>query len=93
VVAESLTNAAKHSGSERAEVRLVRNRGGLSVRVADEGQGGAGGTSQALGSGGEGGGSGLLGMQRRVAALDGTLLMTSPVGGPTVIEVELPCVW
>lgn len=36
VVAESLTNAAKHSGSERAEVRLVRNRGGLSVRVADE---------------------------------------------------------
>ncbi|WP_435810120.1 sensor domain-containing protein [Streptomyces mirabilis] len=51
------------------------------------------GPSQALGSGGEAGGSGLLGMQRRVAALDGTLLMTSPVGGPTVIEVELPCVW
>jgi signal transduction histidine kinase len=93
VVAESLTNAAKHSGSERAEVRLVRNRGGLSVRVADEGRGGAGGTSQAFGSGGAGGGSGLLGMRRRVAALDGTLLMTSPVGGPTVIEVELPCVW
>jgi signal transduction histidine kinase len=93
VVAESLTNAAKHSGSERAEVRLVRDRGGLSVRVADEGRGGAGGTSQAFGSGGAGGGSGLLGMRRRVAALDGTLLMTSPVGGPTVIEVELPCVW
>ncbi|MCX5185030.1 histidine kinase [Streptomyces sp. NBC_00268] len=93
VVAESLTNAAKHSGSERAEVRLVRDRGGLSVRVADEGRGGAGGTSQALGSGGAVGGSGLLGMRRRVAALDGTLLMTSPVGGPTVIEVELPCVW
>ncbi|MCX5090637.1 histidine kinase [Streptomyces sp. NBC_00365] len=93
VVAESLTNAAKHSGSERAEVRLVRHRGGLSVRVADEGRGGAGGTSQAFDSGGAGGGSGLLGMRRRVAALDGTLLMTSPVGGPTVIEVELPCVW
>ncbi|MCX4591593.1 histidine kinase [Streptomyces sp. NBC_01549] len=93
VVAESLTNAAKHSGSERAEVRLVRNRGGLSVRVADEGWGGAGDTSQAFGSGGAGGGSGLPGMRRRVAALDGTLLMTSPVGGPTVIEVELPCVW
>ncbi|WP_327137060.1 histidine kinase [Streptomyces sp. NBC_01340] len=93
VVAESLTNAAKHSGSERAEVRLVRNRGGLSVRVADEGRGGAGDTSQAFGSGGAGGGSGLPGMRRRVAALDGTLLMTSPVGGPTVIEVELPCVW
>ncbi|MCX4454495.1 histidine kinase [Streptomyces sp. NBC_01728] len=93
VVAESLTNAAKHSGSERAEVRLVRNRGGLSVRVADEGRGGAGDTSQAFGSGRAGGGSGLPGMRRRVAALDGTLLMTSPVGGPTVIEVELPCVW
>jgi signal transduction histidine kinase len=32
-------------------------------------------------------------MQRRVAALDGTMQVTSPVGGPTVIEVELPCVW
>ncbi|MEU9285080.1 histidine kinase, partial [Streptomyces sp. NPDC048275] len=93
VVAEALTNAAKHSGSDRAEIRLARIPGGLRVQVRDAGQGGAGGTSQAFGSGGEAGGSGLLGMQRRVAALDGTLLMTSPVGGPTVIEVELPCVW
>jgi signal transduction histidine kinase len=83
VVAEALTNAAKHSGSERAEVRLARARTGLRVRVRDEGRGGAD----------ESGGSGLLGMRRRVAALDGTVGVTSPVGGPTVIEVELPCVW
>ncbi len=41
----------------------------------------------------DGGGSGLLGVRRRVAALDGTVRVSSPVGGPTVIEVELPCVW
>ncbi|WP_254402089.1 sensor histidine kinase [Streptomyces sp. AC555_RSS877] len=83
VVAESLTNAAKYSGSPRAEVRLARTRRSLTVRVRDEGRGGAD----------EFAGSGLLGMRRRVAALDGTFEVTSPVGGPTVIEVELPCVW
>ncbi|MFF4116530.1 histidine kinase [Streptomyces sp. NPDC001714] len=82
-VAESLTNVAKYSGVSRAEVRLVRARRGLRVRVRDEGCGGAD----------EAGGSGLLGMRRRVAALDGTVEVSSPVGGPTVIEVELPCVW
>ncbi|MEV7978160.1 histidine kinase [Streptomyces sp. NPDC086519] len=82
-VAESLTNVAKYSGVSRAEVQLVRVRRGLRVRVRDEGRGGADET----------GGSGLLGMRRRVAALDGTMEVSSPVGGPTVIEVELPCVW
>ncbi|MEU9167164.1 histidine kinase [Streptomyces sp. NPDC048420] len=83
VVAESLTNVAKYSGVDRAEVQLTRTRRGLTVRVRDEGRGGAD----------ESRGSGLLGMRRRVAALDGTLEVTSPVGGPTVIDVELPCVW
>ncbi|WP_327312250.1 sensor histidine kinase [Streptomyces sp. NBC_01235] len=83
VIAEALTNAAKYSGSERAEVVLARSRTGLSVRVRDQGCGGAD----------ERAGSGLLGMRRRVAALDGTVRVTSPVGGPTVVEVELPCVW
>jgi signal transduction histidine kinase len=32
-------------------------------------------------------------MRRRVAALDGTLTVTSPAGGPTIIEAELPCAW
>ncbi|MET8080655.1 histidine kinase [Streptomyces sp. NPDC005303] len=83
VVAESLTNVAKHSGADRAEVRLARTRRGLTVRVRDEGRGGVD----------EPAGSGLLGMRRRVAALDGTFEVTSPAGGPTVIYVELPCVW
>ncbi|MFJ8231287.1 sensor domain-containing protein [Streptomyces sp. NPDC094448] len=83
VVAEALTNAAKHSGSASAAVRLARIPRGLAVSVSDEGTGGAD----------ESGGSGLAGIRRRVAALDGTVDMTSPAGGPTVIEVELPCVW
>jgi signal transduction histidine kinase len=83
VVAESLTNVAKYSGADRAEVRLARTRRGLTVRVRDEGRGGAD----------ESAGSGLIGMRRRVAALDGTFEVTSPAGGPTVIDVELPCVW
>ena len=93
VVAEALTNAAKHSGSDRAEVWLARTRTGLRVLVRDEGQGGAEGISPASGTGLQAGGSGLIGMRRRVAALDGTLALTSPAGGPTAIDVELPCVW
>ncbi|MGW6734954.1 histidine kinase [Streptomyces sp. NPDC055013] len=83
VVAEALTNAAKHSGSPTASVRIARVRRGLRVEVADQGHGGAAESS----------GSGLPGMRRRVAALDGTVRMSSPAGGPTVIEVELPRVW
>ncbi|NUP20157.1 MAG: sensor histidine kinase [Streptomyces sp.] len=83
VVAEALTNVAKHSDASEAAVRIARMRRGLRVEVADAGRGGAEASE----------GSGLLGMRRRVAALDGTVRMSSPVGGPTVIEVELPCVW
>ncbi|MEU5485547.1 sensor histidine kinase [Streptomyces mirabilis] len=83
VLAEALTNAGKHSASERAAVRLARTPTGLSVVVRDEGRGGAD----------EAAGSGLLGMRRRVAALDGAVRLTSPVGGPTVIEVDLPYAW
>ncbi|MGW0942667.1 histidine kinase [Streptomyces sp. NPDC002623] len=82
-VAEALTNVAKHSGSPRADVELVRLRNGLRAVVRDEGLGGAD----------EGEGSGLLGIRRRVAALDGAVSVSSPVGGPTAITVELPCVW
>ncbi|MFJ5092729.1 sensor histidine kinase [Streptomyces sp. NPDC088557] len=85
VVAEALTNAAKHSGADRASVALSREPAALHVRVADEGRGGA--------EAGERTGSGLTGMRRRVAALDGSVRLTSPPGGPTMIEVELPCVW
>ncbi|MEU9118394.1 sensor histidine kinase [Streptomyces sp. NPDC048506] len=89
VVAEALTNAARHSGADRAAVELSRRDGVLRVAVRDEGCGGAERPVPV----GAPGGSGLLGIRRRVAALDGTVDVTSPVGGPTVIEVELPCAW
>jgi signal transduction histidine kinase len=87
VVAEGLTNASRHSGSSRAEVCVTRTRTGVRVVVRDEGKGGA----ESAGS--DPGGTGLPGIRRRVAALDGTFAVTSPVGGPTMIEAELPCVW
>ncbi|MQY30824.1 sensor histidine kinase [Nocardia aurantia] len=87
VVAEALTNAAKHSGADRAGVRLARTPTGVRITVCDNGRGGA-----HLPRAGETG-SGLLGIGRRIAALDGTFALTSPAGGPTCIEAELPCVW
>ncbi|MFE2289619.1 sensor histidine kinase [Streptomyces sp. NPDC059452] len=81
VVAEALTNIRKHSGARRASVRFTRSKGLLMVSVTDDGRGGAD----------EKGGSGLLGIRRRIAALDGTASLTSPVGGPTELKVELPC--
>jgi signal transduction histidine kinase len=80
VVAEALTNAAKHSGARRADVRLVREGGRLSVEVSDDGRGGA-----------DPRGDGLEGLRKRVAALDGTLRVASPPGGPTLVRAELPC--
>jgi signal transduction histidine kinase len=88
VVAEALTNAARHSESKRAGVSLARTRAGLRVVVRDEGKGGA-----TTPDGADAGGTGLTGMRRRVAALDGTFTVTSPAGGPTLIEAELPCAW
>lgn len=81
VVAEALTNIAKHSGADHATV-TARSRGGrLHLCVEDDGRGGAD----------EGGGSGLTGIRRRIAAHDGNLSLTSPSGGPTTLEVDLPC--
>jgi len=81
VVAETLTNIAKHSGAGQAGV-TVRSRGGrLLLHITDDGRGGAD----------EGGGSGLTGIRNRIAAHDGTLELASPPGGPTTLKVELPC--
>ena len=106
VVAEALTNAARHSGADRAAIQLTRTAAGLRVTVRDDGKGGAPETAAAAGqepgstvqsgtvpSGTVPPGTGLPGMYRRVAALDGTLTVTSPPGGPTIIEAELPCAW
>ncbi|MBL1119731.1 sensor domain-containing protein [Streptomyces sp. 110] len=91
VVAEALTNIAKHSGARHAVVTARGGGGRLVLSVEDDGRGGAGGNSRAFGSEGEDGGSGLTGIRRRIAAHDGGLTLTSPPGGPTVLTVDLPC--
>lgn len=80
VVAEALTNIAKHSGAHAASVTVRGHGGRLRLRVEDDGGGGADAEN----------GSGLTGIRRRVAAHDGTLTLASPPGGPTVLEVDLP---
>jgi signal transduction histidine kinase len=84
VVSEALTNVAKHAHAGHAEVAVDRVGDQLRVMVSDDGRGGA-----TLDRGGEG--SGLRGLAQRAAAVDGTLTISSPPGGPTVITVELPC--
>jgi signal transduction histidine kinase len=81
VVSEALTNAAKHAGASGAEVELeLLGDDRLAVVVKDDGSGGAD----------PAGGSGLIGLRDRVEALDGTMVLTSPAGGGTVLLVELP---
>jgi signal transduction histidine kinase len=78
VVAETLTNATKHGDAGHVEIS-VRRGDGLEVEIVDDGRGGA-----------DPDGAGLTGLRRRVEALDGTLSVTSPIGGPTVVRAELP---
>ena len=82
VVAEALTNVAKHARATRAAVVVRRLDGMLRVVVTDDGVGGA---DPALGTG-------LRGLADRVSGVDGRLHVDSPPGGPTVLTVELPCV-
>ncbi|MFI1944372.1 sensor histidine kinase [Streptomyces virginiae] len=82
VVSEAVTNAAKHSAASAVSVRVEGPPGGpLTVRIEDDGRGGA-----------DPAGSGLTGLRGRVCALDGVLRIDSPLGGPTTIVAELPCV-
>lgn len=82
VVSEALTNIAKHAReATRAEVTVTRLGGILRVVIADDGMGGADPSR----------GSGLTGLAQRVRSVDGTFRMSSPVGGPTMMSVELPC--
>ncbi len=82
VVSEALTNAAQHSQAERAAVWVTLRNAHLHVEVVDDGRGGA-----------DPGGSGLKGLAQRVEALDGSLEIHSPTGGPTVVRALLPCGW
>ena len=81
VVAEALTNVAKHANATQARVTIVRRGERLVVDVSDNGTGGAN----------AGLGTGLAGLGERVNALGGWMQVLSPVGGPTTVLVELPC--
>ncbi|WP_107484334.1 sensor histidine kinase, partial [Streptomyces reticuliscabiei] len=83
VVSETLTNVVKHARASKADVTVEQTRGTLVVAVADDGVGGADPSGAS--------GTGLAGLAKRVASVDGTFSCRSPVGGPTVVTVELPC--
>jgi signal transduction histidine kinase len=80
VVAESLTNVAKHAGGASARVEIADRHGRLAVAIADDGPGGA-----------DPHGAGLTGLRHRVEALDGELTVTSADGVGTTVNAELPC--
>lgn len=81
LIAEALTNITKHAHATSATVTVhARVDGTLAVTVTDDGHGGA-----------DPGGPGLTGLRRRIEALDGTLALTSPAGGPTTVHAEIPC--
>jgi signal transduction histidine kinase len=80
-VAESLANIGKHSGAGHAWVDLGHDGTALRIEIGDDGRGGA-----SLDAG-----TGLQGVARRLAAFDGSMALSSPEGGPTVVSIRLPC--
>ncbi|WP_218041612.1 sensor histidine kinase [Acrocarpospora macrocephala] len=81
VIAEALTNVAKHSHADRCAIILRHRERILRISVTDDGMGGA-----ALAKG-----HGLRGLDDRLYAVGGRLWVTSPHDGPTTITAELPC--
>ena len=79
-VAELLTNVARHASATRVRIDLHAENNGLKLAVTDNGHGGAA----------PGTGTGLAGLARRAGALDGTLAVDSPPGGPTTVTMTLP---
>ncbi len=80
-VAECLANLGKHARATHAWVRLGHHDGVLRAVVGDDGRGGADPRA----------GTGMLGVMRRIAVFDGTMRVSSPVGGPTLVTLEVPC--
>ena len=80
VVAEALANAGKYADARTVEIGVQVTDGRLVAEVRDDGTGGA-----------DPAGKGLTGLRRRVEALDGSLRVSSPPGGPTTVRAELPC--
>ncbi|MGH9044994.1 MAG: sensor histidine kinase, partial [Acidimicrobiales bacterium] len=83
-VAELLANVAQHAQASRASISCMQHAQWLRLVVRDDGQGGA--RPSAFGSSS----SGLSGLTDRVRTVDGRLDITSPIGGPTVVTVDLP---
>ena len=81
VVSEGLANIAKHAQASQAEVFVRRAGDRLHLIISDDGVGGADAAR----------GTGLTGLARRAASVDGTFEIASPPGGPTLITVDLPC--
>jgi signal transduction histidine kinase len=81
-VAELLTNTVKHAAAPHAWVWIRHDDGVLTAMVGDDGVGGAQPTAE----------GGLAGVQRRLAAFDGTLSVASPLGGGTIVTIKVPCV-
>jgi signal transduction histidine kinase len=84
VVQESLNNVLKHSGSGRADVRLVQEGSALMARITDEGKG------FDMANDSDGDGLGLVGMRERLGACGGALRVFSRVGVGTTIEAVVP---
>jgi signal transduction histidine kinase len=80
-IAECLANIGKHAGAQHAWITLSYEDGLLRAVVGDDGRGGAD----------AGAGTGMLGVMRRLAAFDGTMSVSSPAGGPTLVTLEVPC--
>ena len=81
VIAEALTNLARHASATDARIEAECRDGELRVRVVDDGVGGA-----EIGRG-----SGLGGLRDRVTAVGGSLVVDSPTGGGTTVRAAIPC--
>lgn len=80
-VSELLVNVTKHAEARQARIDIRYRQGMLAICVSDDGRGGAD----------PGRGTGVRGIERRLAAFDGVLAFSSPPGGPTVVQLEIPC--
>jgi signal transduction histidine kinase len=80
-VSELLANVSKHAEAGQVWIDIRHEQGTLRIGVSDDGRGGAEPAD----------GTGLRGIERRVAAFDGVLALSSPPGGPTVVNMEIPC--
>jgi signal transduction histidine kinase len=80
-IAEALTNAVRHAEADTVEIGIGYCDEVLRATITDDGIGGADPSR----------GTGLLGVERRLATFDGIMALTSPVGGPTIVVLEVPC--